>query len=573
MPQAIQKPTCWENLSEKMSGKKHPWASFPYWTAVGPHRFGTILVGVVGQHKSNKGRRETTGFGMHANNSVGSSLSKTSNRGHAVRLSLICVMIANHLLGSNYSSSCCDDEKPAARSETLKPNDEPDEPDQAAEMTVDVDAMVAPILWFRRADPSAITVLHVRLRSLLAVGMKDKDGDLEKARAAWGEAHDYCPEDPRVSYATGLILAHHKRPTDALKQFEQAARLSTPPFIPALQALAWVQLRRGNLAASDPFLRQIATAVTKSGPWPTDKSKQATAEWLGKAAGFVQGPGHSLMPAEQVERLIGDLGLLLTGDERTAFDSGRSAVDEQYAELARQAMRPPDELARETAIERQALEHELAELKAEHASLVADLDATRQANFDAKKEVVKNMAAVRANRSVLRRTGDDAADRLAALLASRPRESGKRKEVRTEAKVDSKTGQVTQERKTETVNFSTEEDLEKYRTEVLRLQSLLNTVGNGLQQAKLAAQQVKTRRIAVAQLPEGQGDKKKFANQLQHRIQRLSAQIKFLDENPPTPERLQAQLQTLNTYIPFDLHVEKDRLIASLKTPLPRWTR
>lgn len=464
-------------------------------------------------------------------------------------------------------------EPPARPPGGLKLVDDVAEP--ATDSALDVGVFVAPIPWFRQAETGEITALHVHLGNLLAAGFKEGGSDLDKVRAAWSEAVQLCPDDPRVPYACGLVLAHQKKADEALKQFEAAARRSDPPFPPALQALAWVHLRRKNVDAAAPLLRKLAEAAeSNSGHWPTDQAKEAIAIWLGTVAGYLTGPGQLELPAAAAGQIAMELKSCLTDRRRTFFEQGRGAFDKKYAALNARAVRPLDELGREHEAERQRLVDLIVELERQQAELDDTLRDVRKAKADASKETTDVMQGIQRRRTALQGNGKKASIMLQRLLARGPAKSGEREEVYYEEKKDKDTGKIEREEKTRTIHFSTAKDLQEYSDSVGNARSTLAAVEVGLKEVAVAAQKVKERREANAErFGADITDQQKTADQHRRKLMGLKEQLKSLNDHPPTREELQSEIRSLATYLPFDLAVEKTRLQASLKTPLPKWVR
>ena len=176
---------------------------------------------------------------------------------------------------------------------------------------------------------------------------------------------------------------------ESLEQFRAAAQQSKAPFLPALEAVAWVSIGSKDYTKGLPAVLDLARQIQQTKEsWPTDHDRQRSAEWLGRMVGFLVGPGKPSDREGEIEKLEGDLEKLLTFERKAAFENGRKFVAGRHENLKALLARPPNEVLDELKQKRQeildaaraaesdvkALEDEMRAIKKPHDEQIADLN-------------------------------------------------------------------------------------------------------------------------------------------------------------------------------------------------------
>ena len=207
-----------------------------------------------------------------------------------------------------------------------------------------------PVKWFA-AETSKPRMLYNghRNRLLNAIAHpRPSELSLAQLRKDYATAREQFDDDPRLDYAFGLALWHHGERSEALEVFQTAARLEQTPFLPAALAVGWGRLLNGEEKRGLDQLNHVAKLLaTSSGPYPTQTQKEQAALCLGRAFGFLNGPGRTSELAEAAELTARNIRERLPAELLLVFEEGVDRVGQRQSELLQFASLPENALATE----------------------------------------------------------------------------------------------------------------------------------------------------------------------------------------------------------------------------------
>lgn len=390
------------------------------------------------------------------------------------------------------------------------------------------------------------------LRGLLLEGVT-ADG-AAAAKRHYEAAHQASANDPRAAYAYGIALLEQQNPKEALEQFRASVRHAKGAFLPGLQAVAWVQIERHENAPALATLADLARRLEDSkGNWPAEHDRSRSAEWLGRVAGFLAGPGSSADDAKQVEQAIAEIEKGLTGDRKAAFERGRAVIPKRQKELQAQAARPVDEVIAEADAKRKSAKEASQAADAEVKRIEEEIRDIRkpfeQQISEAKTELRTNATKAR-NMS---REIPEVEEAVEELSVARKYPTGVRSRRGVVSGINTR-NENAQEKKTR------ETQLASARQRLQQLQSSVDNAKQSMVDARKQSEkaQVDMRSAIAAKQPELREAKRK--------AQELAAKVKDLEHAKLTPERLKALPTLLEGYVHLDPEIEKNRLLGTLKS-------
>src|SRR5262249_1855272 len=169
-----------------------------------------------------------------------------------------------------------------------------------------------------------------------------------------------------AAYGLGVVLLKHDKLKEALAQFQAAAHSAQGTFLPGIEAVAWVHAQRNELGPALAGLRELAQKIEQTDEsWPTAHDREHSAEWLGRFAAYLNGPGKPSERSAEAAEFSGEIEKLLTGARKLAFEQGKNAALARYDDLKVQAARPVDVVLKEAKEKRQELAAAAAAAEAE----------------------------------------------------------------------------------------------------------------------------------------------------------------------------------------------------------------
>lgn len=447
--------------------------------------------------------------------------------------------------------------KGAAASKTKsKTGDSPsDADDSVADYSQDVDedatALVVPSELLGKADKASRLKFSSALRGLLQEGIAPEGA--AAAKRHYETAHQAVAGDPRAAYAYGLAFLEQKNTKEALAQFRAAAKHTTGTYLPALQAIAWVQIQRNEWGPGLTALSDLARRVEESkSAWPNERDRQLAAEWLGRVMGFLTGRGKSADHATQIDETAGSIEKLLTVDRQQAYQRGRKSIGPRQKELEALAARPVAEVVSEMNAKRQQAR---TDAHAAEAEIKRIEDEIRDAKKPFEQQIAEANLEIRTNGQKVKSASKDipdAEENVAELSVPRTMPNGVRS-YRGVPYAQRVRAENTQERKSRESQLSTAQQ---------RLQQLRTSVENAKQSMAEARKQ---RDKAHADLRSAIAAKQPELREARRKSQEAAAKLKDIEHAALSPEQIKSRVTALDAYVPLDPLVEKNRLLATLK--------
>ena len=425
--------------------------------------------------------------------------------------------------------------------------------DSGSNVDDDLSALVPPPDLLGSVKKSSQLQFSQSLRGLLLEGMT-ADGAAASKRH-FETAHLSVPDDPRPAYAYGVALLVQKNPKEALTQFKAASRQTKAAFLPALQAVAWVKLSKNDYRQGLADLIELAGKLeTSKGSWPTEHDKNHSAEWLGRVVGYLEIPGKSSDDAVQIETTVQTIEKTLTGDRKAAFDQGRKRVARRHEELKVLAARPIAEVLEES---RQKKEEARTAAQTAAASVKAIEEEIRTIKKPFDQQIADAEKEIRANGTKAKKLAHDIPEAEEAVeYLSQP-------QVNVQAVRPSRyrpTGvQVTNE--TAAQKKAREAQLATAKQNLQQIQSSVDNAKQSVTDAR------KQRDQAKADMQKSLAEKRAELVQAQRVSHDLAVAAKDAERALQTPETIKSRVTALETYVPLDPEAEKNRLLATLKSP------
>lgn len=430
--------------------------------------------------------------------------------------------------------------------------------DGGFEVDEDLSALVVPADVLGTIKKTDQLQFSQALRGLVLEGMT-ADGAAASKRH-FEASHQSVPADPRAAYAYGVALLVQKNPKEALSQFRTAARQTKAPYLPALQALAWVHLQRNEYSQGLPALVDLARKIDESkGDWPTEHDKNHSSEWIGRVMGYLagpgkSGPGKSADHAAQIEEAAATIEKTLSGDRKSAYEHGRKAITRRHDELKALAARPVDEVIGEA---RQIREETLAAAQKAAATVKQIEEEIRTIKKPIDQQIADADREIRSHGTKAKKLAHEVPDAQDAVeVLSQPQQSVKAvRPSRTRPQGIMAQPETAAQKKARETNLAAAKQ---------HLQQLQTSIDNARQGATDARSQ---REKAKADLRKALAEKRIELVDAQHKSQELAARAKDAEHALLTPEKLKSRVTALETYVPLDPETEKTRLLATLKSP------
>ncbi|MBI5760640.1 MAG: hypothetical protein HZA46_19150 [Planctomycetales bacterium] len=481
-----------------------------------------------------------------------------------VALSLVFTLCGTVLAQKKDAIPDAQDKSPEA--ETKEPPDfKPVETRTKEEMETDavpdgdaVESMRVPVVWFQKASNTERLRYEKEFRALLALGLSERSSAVEDAHKRFEAGRQVCGTDPRLFYAYGLALLHHKKYTTAAEQFQAATKRSGGAFLLGSQAAAWVYLTRNDIAHALPLLKDVATGVERtSESWPTERVKLQVSEWLGIAFGFLRNSETIPRDAQAIEQTESEVVALLKAEHRVAYDRARTEVVKRIELVRSQAARPAGELRQdtETTLKKLAVELEEAEqrVKDKQAEFDELNDEWKQAHADydfARRTANRLLKAVTDSQTQIRRLSNPwkFTEKIPVT------ETDSKGRIKTEIKEVSRPENATERSRRLDQIAATEDRKSTLAKEYNEARPREKEAKDNLDKTKLRLTPPLTERLAAV-------------TEQQREVGMLNQKIKLLTDDPPTPESLRAKVNSLATFMPLQPMIEKQRLLASLRPP------
>ncbi len=319
-----------------------------------------------------------------------------------------------------------------------------------------------------------------------------------------------------------------------------------------------MNVSKRDFARGLPALLDLAHKIEETKEsWPTDHDRLRSAEWLGRVVGFLTGPGKPAEGVSQIESLDREINKLLTHEREAAFENGRKFVAARHESLQALLARPMNQVLDELKQKRQEIldaahaaeaevkqvEDDLRAIKKPHDQQIADL------NHDIRLAAQKSK---RAQRDL------PEAEELVEML-SVPQVQGQvrymtRNRTRVPVGVAPRPENAQEKKARETQLASAKQKLQQ-------LESARDQAIQELSDLKSQKEQ------ADADYRRAAAEKRPLLSTARHKAQELAARARDAEHGALTPEKLKSRVTSLDAYVPFDPETEKNRLLATLKSP------
>lgn len=244
-----------------------------------------------------------------------------------------------------------------------------------------------------RAEPSPVAA---EVHELLDVGWERTTEARGAADEIFKKAHRIAPADGRLSYAYGLVLLKQRRYREAREHFAEAIA-SDPADLPAWRAGIWTLMLLKQFPQAAVQLEGLGAALPpEDAAEEIEAPRRATARFLGRMFGFLEGPAGKAAREEVVARHRDAILKQLTAARRDEFEAGRKAVLDQYDAFVLGHDEERDD-ARAGQVEAQArqeerIEQERGDIEGERAAMLERAEKLRN-ELDARlSEIDRRMA-------------------------------------------------------------------------------------------------------------------------------------------------------------------------------------
>jgi hypothetical protein len=256
-----------------------------------------------------------------------------------------------------------------------------------------------PVEWHAAATskPRMLYVNH-RNRLLKAIAHTSPSTlSLEMARKDYAAARAQFAEDPRLDYAFGLVLWKHGQIAEAIDMFQTAARLEGVPFLPAAFAVAWGKfLNHDERRALDQLDHISRVLASSTDAYPPDSQKEQAALSIGRALGYLTGPGQIPDLNEAVELTSVNILKRLPGNLRETCETGRMQIGQRQSELLQMVDVPFDGIRSGYQMHHDDLQSRIDKLRGEMRDARLSMSRSHLTHVDAVAAIKKEGLDLRA---------------------------------------------------------------------------------------------------------------------------------------------------------------------------------
>ncbi len=395
------------------------------------------------------------------------------------------------------------------------------------------------------------------LSQMMYDGLGSGRNGLVLAEKSFDLARQLTQRDPRLFYAYALVLWKRLRFDEARNQLEAAIHTEETPYWPAWAALIRFHLARNRHETAFQHLIEMAEAARQAHVNSADpESVVETTKWIGRLVAYLEEPANAIFHQKKsLVALDDEIVASLDPTLRQHFLDSKQALHDDYAAAAQTTQQQLDEIESQKQERLKAIQAKVAQEKKDQE------DASDQLNLSAENlkqrtdeqmqdfdQQLKEMSATYQELETeangigvsLRRLNQEI-DNL--FSNSYGRGSKRQVDVRNERLLGIKQSQRDQLQVRYRVLEKNAKDLRNQARTIM--QKRQNTVDNY----------------------------KKATGKLIEQSDELQKWSKVLDRRGKTNDRkaaarirtLKRQAHALNTYLPFDLKEEKDRVLDSIR--------
>jgi hypothetical protein len=233
--------------------------------------------------------------------------------------------------------------------------------------------LIIPLLCFAsvptvRADNAG---LSAALHKLFAAGWKNSATALSAALPHYQQAQAAAPQDPRPAYAMALVAIKNSKHEDARKWLGEAlARRKDDPA--ARRALIWVDLLTRQHAAGLSGIQSAAGMLADAESGGSVEQRQALAASLGRMIGYLTAPAGNSVPADELASAESEIFSQLPRSLHVPFVEGKNQTVQKFEEMKAELAQKQDSAAREQTEQKNLAQKKLDEGK-------GDLQETKDA--------------------------------------------------------------------------------------------------------------------------------------------------------------------------------------------------
>ena len=202
-------------------------------------------------------------------------------------------------------------------------------------------------------------------------------------------------DDPRLDYAFGLTLWKHGQFSEATDMFQTAARLEGVPFLPAALAVAWGRFQNHEERRGLDQLAHIARLLSVADAYPTEQQKEQAATSIGRALGYLSGPGRIPELDETLQLTTFNILKRLPDKLRDACEKGREQVGQRQSELFQVTARPVDQIQSAHQSRQAELQSQIDDLRDEMEDASNELSRGHRTHLETVSKALKEALDVR----------------------------------------------------------------------------------------------------------------------------------------------------------------------------------
>lgn len=390
-----------------------------------------------------------------------------------------------------------------------------------------------------------------RLGQMMYDGLGTGRSGLVLAENSFESARQLTRRDPRLYYGYALVLWKRLRFDEARTQLEAAIHTDDNPYWPAWAALVRFHLARKEHEIAFQNLIEMAEAVNKSHAAAVDqKTVIETTKWIGRLVGYLEEPANAVFHQKESlvaldDQVVASLGSGL----RQHYSDSKTTLRDDYAAVAKSTQHELDKIDTEKQERLKASQAKVSREKKEQE------DATDQLNLSAEKwkqrideqmqdfdQQLKEMSSSYSDLEIEAGGITVSLQRLNRDIDNLFPTNNRRISPQHQNLMDTKRNQRDQLQARYRVLEKNANDLRKQARTVLQ-----------------------KRQNAVDQYKKATGKLINQSDELRKWSKVLDRRRKSKDrKNAGRIRTLKRQAHALNTYLPFDLKVEKDRVIESI---------
>ncbi len=432
-----------------------------------------------------------------------------------------------------------------------------------------------PVRW-GVAETSKPRMIYAGSRNRLLKAIahtRPSDLSLELARKDYAIAIEQFREDPRLDYAFGLMLWKHGEFNEAIDMFQKAARLDEEPFLPAALAVAWGRFLYHEERRGLDQLQHISRLLSAApDDYPTARQREQAATSIGRALGYLAGPGRIEELDETVQLTAINILKRLPDDLREAVERGREQVASRQSELLRLTTRPTDQIHADHQLRQSELQSQIDVLKDEMRDASNELTRGHRTHIVTVSQVLKEALDVGTKMKSLQSYIRQLQEKRTQL--AKPKHNVVTRALPAHFYITGDNSSMQLIRQNGTVNFRLDERPEDRANRI----SQLTKVREDLKKIETELTDLRTRQQDLVQRRRDADQQRKLDKDAarQERVERLNEQreleskLRELTKALRRTMTLREGIETIAAYIPWNIEVEGEALWQAMNRKLRR---